>query len=173
MWSSRQAQTGSASSRQFFERIAKRIVESSTHPGQKLELVLDIDDMALTVDQAVPLGLIVNELVTNVVKHAFPNSMPGRIEIMFRNYGDQTHLIVRDNGMSVAGQLRGRGLGRRIVELLVQQLHGSMTIEDQNGRIVCVKAPLRNLESGNSSSYSSVDGRLASGLTQDHPRAAE
>lgn len=168
-----QAQTGSASSRQFFERIARRIVETSEHPELNLELVLDIDDMALIVDQAVPLGLVLNELVTNVVKHAFHDHTNGRIEITFRNHGELVELTVKDNGTSVPGRFRGRGLGRRIVELLVQQLHGSMTIEDRNGRIVCLKAPLRNVESGKTQSYA-ISEDLGSGANrQDHLRAAE
>jgi two-component sensor histidine kinase len=132
--------SGFASSKQFFERIVRRIIEVSEAPGRPIVVAFDLDDVALPVDQAVPLGLILNETVTNSVKHAFATA-GGALHVTFKVDCGVAELTVRDDGRPVAGG-RGDGLGSRIVALLTRQIRGAVTVEDKNGRIVRVVAPL-------------------------------
>ncbi|MCK6454705.1 MAG: ATP-binding protein [Alphaproteobacteria bacterium] len=97
------------------------------------------DDTALPIDQSVPLALIANEVVTNALKHAFPNQRAGRVRIAVATEGGKVRLEVIDNGVgapldqSGAGEQGGRGFGMQIVHALAQQLGGSARYETVAG----------------------------------------
>jgi len=82
----------------------------------------------LSADQAIPVGLILNELVSNALKHAFPNDRKGRVDIEARCSAGQVNLIVRDDGVGIAANLdpkHGKSLGLKIVHVLTRQLKGT------------------------------------------------
>lgn len=81
---------------------------------------VDAAQVYLTAEQAVPLGLIVNELVTNALKHAFPGDRSGTIDVILRREPLFT-LIVRDNGVGCA-PAHAQGIGSRLTRMLAQQL---------------------------------------------------
>jgi two-component sensor histidine kinase len=76
--------------------------------------------------RAVPLGLIINELVVNVLKYAFPGDMEGRVQIRFERAADEEMLLVEDDGIGFdpAAPPQGTGVGTRIVRSLAAQLGG-------------------------------------------------
>jgi two-component sensor histidine kinase len=85
----------------------------------------DADELYIHSEQAVPIAIIVNELVTNSLKYAFPNGRSGSVQVTLRVDGEVVLSIV-DNG--VGGQAAGHeGIGSRVVSLLTQQLGGSLT----------------------------------------------
>ena len=136
------ADSGCASSKEFFERIIRRIVQVSEAPGRHIEVELHIDDVPLTVDRAVPLGLILTETVTNCFKHAFANRIRGLIEVTFRVDGGVAELTVRDDGAARSPAPASTGLGSRIVQMLARQIDGVVTTAETNGRRVRIIAPL-------------------------------
>ena len=75
---------------------------------------------------AVPLGLIVNELITNAQKYAFPAGGTGTIEVTLEKTVEGLRLTVSDNGFGVQDKVHGSGLGHRLVRALVHQLGGSV-----------------------------------------------
>ena len=84
-----------------------------------IDLSVQIEPVPVSLNTAVMMGLIVNELVTNAVKYAFPDNQPGHIEVRFRSQGKAGELVVRDDGGGLpADQATGTGLGH----LLVRQL---------------------------------------------------
>jgi len=86
----------------------------------------EFDPIYLTVDEAVPLGLIVNEIITNAVKHAFPNGN-GTINVRLRKRAARIHLAVWDDGQGIRkDNSRKSGIGMRIVSDLVKQLRGEL-----------------------------------------------
>jgi len=87
---------------------------------------IDASELYLPAEQAIPLGLIVNELVTNALKHAFPGDRAGTVEVVLTSH---THLVllVRDDGIGCP--LPKEGVGRRLVQLLAQQLAAKITWE--------------------------------------------
>jgi two-component sensor histidine kinase len=91
---------------------------------EKAEVSVRCDEMALPVERAIPVGLIVNELVTNSFKHAFDDRRGGAIGVSLRR-GQAFRLAVEDNGKGCS-QAAAAGLGSQLVELLVRQLNGSM-----------------------------------------------
>ncbi|WP_157348696.1 sensor histidine kinase [Bradyrhizobium pachyrhizi] len=93
--------------------------------------------------QALAIGLIANELVTNALKYAFPDGRSGQVVISLK-LSDKIELNVRDNGIGATGHEEPKGLGSRIVALLTQQLDGTLSYERIDpGMRVLLRAPLR------------------------------
>jgi two-component sensor histidine kinase len=91
-------------------------------------------------DGALAVGLISNELVTNAVKHAFPNSREGSIELSFGNRNGRWQLTVSDDGV---GSKEGgsSGLGTRLVTQLARQLGGQFRIDREGGMKAVLDLP--------------------------------
>ena len=93
-----------------------------------------MQELELDVDTAVPLGLIVNELLVNALKYAFPGDRAGQVRIQLVKQPDGIlHLEVADNGVGKVGQTQGTGFGGQLVSLLTRQLNGSIHEEEKNG----------------------------------------
>jgi len=91
----------------------------------------------LSPDQAVPCGLIVNELVTNALKYAFPEARPGRIVIELQEWEKRRLVLtVSDDGIGLPPDLNieaAQTLGLQLVGMLTEQLHGSVEILQDGG----------------------------------------
>jgi two-component sensor histidine kinase len=89
----------------------------------------------LSLDQAVPMGLIVNELVTNAIKHAYPEGKAGRIEVSFAVNGEAAELTVADDGRGLGhnATLTPAGLGHRLVSALAAQLGADLQVASASG----------------------------------------
>ncbi len=99
----------------------------------------DIDDIYLDMDTAIPIGLIMNELVSNAVKHAFPQQKSGIIQVSLTSQNNNFVLVVRDNGIGINPQLRLNEvptLGLQIVNNLVNQLQGKVEVDSQSGTVL-------------------------------------
>jgi two-component sensor histidine kinase len=104
---------------------------------RRVELAIRIGDVQLDLDRAVPCGLIVNELVSNALKHAFPDGRAGRLCVELQPFGDKQHvLVVGDNGVGLPPDLdyrRADSLGLQLVDDLTQQLHGNIMVNRDGG----------------------------------------
>ncbi len=110
-------------------------------------LVVDVADVQSGQKQAVYLGLVVNELLTNALKHAFPDGQVGRITITLRGEGDHLILRVADDGVGWApdssadrGDTADHGTG--LVRAFVQALGGTLDVEGDRGVVCTVRAPM-------------------------------
>lgn len=96
-----------------------------------------VEDVSLGVDTAVPCGLIINELVSNALKHAFPNGRPGDLWVdVRRNQDRQCVMSVRDNGIGLPSThdwQRSKSLGLRLVADLTKQLGGNLVVGQAEG----------------------------------------
>jgi two-component sensor histidine kinase len=88
-------------------------------------------------DRAVSIGLIVNELVTNAAKHAFPDDRGGRILILFQRVDGAIELIVEDDGCGGADRPRDGSLGRRLIAGFVQQAAGELSTRSSPEGTTC------------------------------------
>ncbi len=95
--------------------------------------------MALNLDIAIPLGLIVNELVTNSFKHAFPADASGEIFVELHKVKDGKYLlVVGDNGVGMPADFdidRTSSLGLQLVQALAQQINSQVTVEREKGTV--------------------------------------
>jgi two-component sensor histidine kinase len=94
-------------------------------PG-RIRVNLGMPELELDVDTAVPLGLIVNELITNSLKYAFPDGRAGEITVSLTREGGQLELLVADNGVGKANTASGTAFGSQLVKLLTAQLGGTL-----------------------------------------------
>ncbi len=94
--------------------------------GPTIALKTDIDSEPLPADRAIPLGLIVNELVTNAVKYAFPSETSGTVLVTLKRGPGELHLTVADDGKGIDPRRADSGVGGRLVEAFSQQLGGQL-----------------------------------------------
>src|SRR6202030_3473597 len=105
---------------------------------------VNIEAVPLAVDRAIPAGLILNELISNAFKHAFPDGRKGSLLIEGRRRGGSVVLEVRDDGVGMpegADRARSRSLGLGIVGILTRQLKGTFEIERRCGALCRVTFP--------------------------------
>ena len=112
-----------------------------------IKLNININDIDICIDSAVPCGLIINELVSNSLKHAFPEM--GKqcddfiINIDFNKIGNnELLLIVGDNGIGIGPDINDKkenSLGIQLVETLVDQLEGTMEIDLSSGTVCRIR----------------------------------
>lgn len=107
----------------------------------KAALVLVSGNVRLPLEKAIPCGLVVNELVTNALKHAFPSGRSGSIRVGIRREPDGVlELEVADDGIGMSeGHGREGGIGRHLVASLVAQLGGAETVSSDGGVVVRVR----------------------------------
>lgn len=109
---------------------------TTSYAAFDIDVEIDVDDLHLPLDQSIPLGLIVNELVSNAFKHAFSEGQRGRVTVACKAAPDQNiELTVADNGCGLSqafAQMKQQSLGLRLVEALAQQLKGELAVAERN-----------------------------------------
>ncbi|PKG33111.1 MAG: hypothetical protein CW742_04650 [Methanoregula sp.] len=103
---------------------------------QKIALTIDIGKILLNIDTAIPLGLILNELVGNAIKYAFPDGRKGELTIRMTEDGEILTVVVQDNGIGISSDIDMQNaptLGIRLVSNLVDQLFGTIELDRSSG----------------------------------------
>ncbi|MFN6463694.1 MAG: PAS domain S-box protein [Nostoc sp. DedVER02] len=123
----------------YIHNLAASLLISYQIWPDKISLETDIDSVSLNVDQAIACGLVINELISNALKHAFPNQKAGKISISLRNIGKNIEMTVRDNGIGLPDNLdwtNTDSLGLSLVyDLVTEQLEGDITLERNHGTV--------------------------------------
>lgn len=129
----------------YLEALCRDLIESvQKENGTSIALKTDIENEPLPVDRAIPLGLIVNELVTNAVKYAFPGATRGTVLVTLKRIPGELRLMVSDDGKGIDPRRTDSGLGGRLVDTFARQLGGQIARESGNkGTIVCLTLPWR------------------------------
>ena len=124
----------------YLEALCRDLIESvQKENGTSIALETDIASESLPVDRAVPLGLIVNELVTNAVKYAFPGGPKGTIAVTLKRFAGELHLTVADDGQGADPQRADSGLGGSLVDSFARQLGGHVErVSSSKGTSVCL-----------------------------------
>jgi PAS domain S-box-containing protein len=108
----------------------------------RIAVTADVGDVSLDIDAAVSCGLIINELVSNALKHAFPDGREGKIKIVLRSRNGVVELTVSDNGVGIPGDMDVRtteSLGLDLVMTLAEkQLNGEITLDTREGTTFCI-----------------------------------
>lgn len=124
----------------YFQNLCENILDSYNQTD-RIKVNIDMEEVELDVDTAVSVGLIVNELLTNSLKYAFPNGEKGTIKLSLENL-DKDHLKLRisDNGVgkSFDSQAKGTGFGTQLVDLLTLQIDGKLEQEVNNGTVISI-----------------------------------
>ena len=117
----------------------------STNPN--ITLKMDVEDLMLDINTTIPLGLIVNELVSNSLKYAFTDEEKGTVTVKFHQKDDVYTLTVGDDGAGLPADLdlqNTESLGMQLVKSLTEQLEGELKLDTTNG--TCFKISFRETE---------------------------
>jgi PAS domain S-box-containing protein len=101
-----------------------------------IQFILEIHDVSVDINSAIPLGLIINELISNSLKYAFPNDRRGEIRITVTKEGHTITILFQDTGIGIPADLDWRNtqsLGLRLVNTLVDQLSGTVELDRSSG----------------------------------------
>ncbi|MCR9015438.1 sensor histidine kinase [Aquiflexum gelatinilyticum] len=124
----------------YFENLCENILDSYNETD-RIKVDIEMKEIELDVDTAVPLGLIVNELLTNSLKYAFPKGVKGKIELSLKNVdNDNFQLKISDNGVGkpLFGKAIGTGFGSQLVDLLTRQIDGKLIQDVSNGTLILI-----------------------------------
>lgn len=122
----------------------------------KISVKLELEDVHLSIDRAIPCGLIINELFTNSLKYAFPRTGQKaggqKNEIVIKLYFTDVNFLllsVKDNGVGLPGDMdffETPSLGVRLVRLLSEQIHGTIELDQNSGTAVSIKFKIQKME---------------------------
>ncbi len=123
------------SARDYFSSLIDDIIKLFSK-AINVTINKDIDDFNLTPKKLVPVGIIVNELLTNIMKYAFKESGTGSIKVSIKEKSGKIALIIQDNGIGLSKSFdlnKQTGFGLMLVKMLSEQLKGNFSIENNNG----------------------------------------
>lgn len=116
----------------YLKQLCQQAFRASAQLNGAVRLVLDLATVRVTLDQATPCGLLVNELISNCFKHGFPGERSGEVRVALQPVsGTQWRLTVSDNGVGLPVDFEGRrgtSLGLQLVSDLAQQLGGALEV---------------------------------------------
>jgi PAS domain S-box-containing protein len=119
----------------YMEGLSRNLMMSYSLTG-KVALETDLERVDLVLDQAIPCGLILNELISNALKHAFPDGRAGTVTIGLKQEGNKVCISLSDNGAGLAPGFdakRDANLGLELVHTLVEQLDGELNMSNDEG----------------------------------------
>jgi PAS domain S-box-containing protein len=119
----------------YIQTLAKNIVHSYSISEKKIKLILNIQKTILNLDTSIPVGLIVNELVTNAIKHAFTSTKTGIITINLTTENNSVFLEIKDNGKgfeNIKTFKNSPSLGLQLVNTLVHQIDANLEVESNH-----------------------------------------
>jgi two-component sensor histidine kinase len=130
--------------REYLNAVAHDLGSSLYRSGVSLQV--EAEPIMLGIDTAIPCGLMVNELVSNALKHAFPSEMPGVVSVSFKRINNlMLQLRVEDNGVGIPPEKDWRSLnsmGLNIIRTLAGQISGTITYDGNSGTRFTIEFPL-------------------------------
>ena len=123
----------------YFQKLIKGLFSSYNIHDDRIQLELDIADVNLDVDTVIPLGLIVNELISNSLKYAFPDERSGKILVRLDRQEEILLLSVKDDGIGISEQGKEKmttSFGYKLINAFTQQLEAEMMVDSSDGTSV-------------------------------------
>jgi two-component sensor histidine kinase len=131
---------------EYLGTLVQHLTESLIGALSRIRLSVAADKVEVPIDVAIPCGLIVNELVTNAIKHAFPDDRSGSIRVSVRHeLQGSMRLVISDDGIGLPESVelgRSGNLGMQLVTALIRQLHGHVTVVRHPGTTIEVTLQL-------------------------------
>lgn len=141
--------------RNYVKELVQTIIKTIA-TDVKIDLKTEIDDIMMNVNQAIPTALILNELITNSLEHAFPNMEAGILGISFKKVKNKFYLEVYDNGIGIDPDIINNSvktLGIKLIKTLAKQLDAELSIFSNNGTHTCLNFLPSNSTGSDSTLY--------------------
>jgi two-component sensor histidine kinase len=121
----------------YVRRMVEHLFRSYGVDNRRIRLRTELESVGLELDDALPCGLLISEVISNCLKHGFPQGREGEVRILLRRQSPTTvSLVLADNGVGLPGNLdwrASRSLGLRLVRALAQQLRANLDIRSEGG----------------------------------------
>jgi two-component sensor histidine kinase/predicted hydrocarbon binding protein len=125
---------------EYFSELVRFIAETyNVNKKVKVNLKIRVRDKFIDIDKAIPCGIIINELLSNAFKHAFPDNRAGEVNIELRSVVNPNHncrLTISDNGIGIKGKINfnnPKTLGLQLINSLAEQLDGKLEVKRDKG----------------------------------------
>ncbi|MEO0895363.1 MAG: sensor histidine kinase [Bacteroidota bacterium] len=132
--------------RAYINKLATNLLKNYKVEEHDIHLTQQVDPLQLDVDTIIPVGLILNELISNSLKYAFPETGKGEMLISFTQEGDYLHLQVEDNGKGLEEDFdwkKSKSLGFRLVRSFAEKLKAELHVSTEKGTKVWMKIPYK------------------------------
>lgn len=115
---------------EYLPRLTNHIQRGFNNDGDHVNLVVEVTPgLTLDLDSAIPIGMLINELITNAMKYAFPGNKKGQVDIRLKKEASYLNLEVADNGIGKSLEPGQGSFGTRLIKSLVRQLKGTLKEE--------------------------------------------
>ncbi|MDZ7774077.1 MAG: histidine kinase dimerization/phosphoacceptor domain -containing protein [Balneolaceae bacterium] len=138
----------------FVDKLVKNITRLYSTENREISVEVEVSDVKLNVNQAIPAAIIINELVTNACKHAFEDREHGQVKVTIRETGNRISLAVSDNGGGLPTDIdpaSQESIGFSLVNELTRQLEAELEVEREDGTAFIISFPIRESKGSSSS----------------------
>ncbi len=121
---------------EYITTLTKNLVHTYSINSKKIKLILTLDKLFLNLDSSIPCGLIINEIVSNSLKYAFPDNRDGIIFVTLKVDNNNVRIEAGDNGIGIPSHIdvkHTETLGLQLVDTLVEQINGTLILERNRG----------------------------------------
>jgi len=127
--------------KEYLTSLSQRIFETYNIQGDKIKLSLDLQHTNMDVGDLIPLGLIINELITNSLKHAFAISNEGCIWISSYRKENSLYIKIKDNGTGIESAAMDSGFGTKLIDTFSKRLNAQIERNYSDGTEVIIILP--------------------------------
>jgi two-component system, sensor histidine kinase PdtaS len=129
--------------KEYIEQLSRDLSLVHLTKKNEIQIILNVENIMMDVDTAIPLGLIINELLTNSMKHAFPDNQKGVIKVNLKKTKDyELLLVVEDSGAGISPDFNvdtSDSLGMKLIYNLTTQINGKLEFNGQDGAHFSIK----------------------------------
>ncbi len=121
---------------EYVTTLSKNLVHTYSINSKKIKLILTLDKLFLNLDSSIPCGLIINEIISNSLKYAFPDNRDGIIFVTLKVNNNNVRIEAGDNGIGIPNHIdikHTETLGLQLVDTLVEQINGTLVLERKKG----------------------------------------
>jgi len=119
--------------KEYIKNLAESLIRAYQSPTKSVKLIMDMPEYELDINRAIPLGLIINEIITNSLKYGFPSNYKGILSIYLRSSGkDERSILIADNGLGKPVDFTP-SFGTQLISLLTKQINATMSSGNDNG----------------------------------------
>jgi PAS domain S-box-containing protein len=128
----------------YLESLCKNLVSTYSYGNLQFELETQVDSATLDIDRVLSIGMIVNEIMSNTIKYAYPETGSGKIYVFLKNKDNESELTVSDDGIGIPAEKTANmndSYGMQLINIFTQQIDGTLEIKNTNGTKFCIKFP--------------------------------
>jgi two-component sensor histidine kinase len=149
---------GKVSGARMVEMLLNALASTAGGCSDRVTLLSNCDEILLDHDEAVPLGMLLNEAVSNSLKHGVGRTGSGTVNIELRSAEKNCTLVVRNPGRGIAGPPRSESMGMRLMQSLARQLGGKLNLVSDGGAVLTVSWPHRRAHQRSGALQSETQG---------------